>query len=62
MYRTLGGTIESPPDFIYPKREKGVHRENQRGKRNTKKWVRESVIQGEGINNPHIHGTPWESS
>ena len=23
-------------------------------------WVRKSVMQGEGINTPNIHGTPWE--
>ena len=23
-------------------------------------WVRKSVMQGEGISTPNIHGTPWE--
>lgn len=61
-HHTLEGTTESPPKFIYPKRGKGKHRENPRGKGNTEKQVWESVTQGEDINIPHMHGTPWELS
>src|ERR1051325_7051409 len=26
----------------------------------TKRWIRESVMQGEGISTPHIHRTRWD--
>ena len=60
MHHMLEGTIKSPSNFIYPKRGNGKHQENPKGKINIKKWVGESVMQGEGISTRHIHGTPWD--
>ena len=58
MHYTLEGITESPPNFIYPKRGKGKHRENPRGKK-------KHIETGKGIDyarGMYYHPShPWHS-